>query len=362
MIQYPTLRRDLQHTLDSIRVGEAFADTDVVLTGCAGFLGFYFMHFFAEFGPRLGVRRVLGLDNFKLGRPAWLDELIAQADGRVDVRPFDVVTGDLAAAMEGVDDPYILHMASIASPMFYRQYPLETIDANIGGLRKVLDYARSAGSKGVLFFSSSEIYGDPSDDCIPTDEEYRGLVSPVGPRACYDEAKRFGETLCYTFAQQFGAPVTVVRPFNNFGPGMRLDDRRAPADFAKAVLENRDIVMYSDGAPTRTFCYIADSVAGYLQALTYGKFDYFNIGMAAPEISIRRFAELFIEAGADLCGYTGQLRLEVSPDADYLTHNPSRRRPKTDKAEAMLGYKAKIVVDEGVRRFLAFHLDMEGRL
>ena len=142
------------------------------------------------------------------------------------------------------------------------------MDANINGLRTLLDYARQrleAGleMKGFLFYSSSEIYGDPAPDAIPTPETYRGYVSCTGPRACYDESKRYGETLCVNFAQQHGIPVTAVRPFNNYGPGMKITDGRVIADFFRDALAGRDLVMLSDGSPTRTFCYVSDAITGY---------------------------------------------------------------------------------------------------
>ena len=117
----------------------------------------------------------------------------------------------------------------------------------------------------MLFYSSSEIYGDPTPENIPTPETYRGNVSCTGPRACYDESKRYGETLCVNFAQQRGVPVKIARPFNNYGPGLKITDRRVIPDFARDIMAGRDIVMLSDGAPKRTFCYVADAVGRLLQ-------------------------------------------------------------------------------------------------
>ena len=201
-----------------------------------------------------------------------------------------------------------------------------------------------------MFFSSSEIYGDPDPANIPTDEEYRGLVSCTGPRACYDESKRFGETICWVYAKQYDMPLTIARPFNNYGPGMRLDDKRLPADFAKCVLEKRDIVILSDGKPTRTFCYVADAVTGYLLCLLHGKYDYFNIGIEKPETAVRDFAKIYQTAGAEILGYEGA----TSEDPDYMTDNPNRRCPVIRKARGKLGYDPEILVEDGVRRFLRF--------
>ena len=111
----------------------------------------------------------------------------------------------------------------------------------------MLDLYKDKPLRGFLFYSSSEVYGDPIAAYIPTSENYWGNVNTCGPRACYDESKRFGETLCYNFSHQYQMPITVVRPFNNYGPGMRINDQRVAADFAKAVTDNEDIIIYSDG-------------------------------------------------------------------------------------------------------------------
>lgn len=346
--------QDLERVFNALSDAERlrFRDSTVLLTGGAGFLGFYFIGFFTRFKEELGIRKVICLDNFQVGEPKWLKDL--SREGSVELRKFNVITDDIGAVPGAGEADYIYHMASIASPIFYRKYPIETLDANIWGLRRLLDFYREKPIRGLAFFSSSEIYGDPTPENIPTPETYRGNVDCQGPRACYDEAKRFGETMCYLFHQKYGMPITVIRPFNNYGPGMRLNDARVPADFAGAVRQNRDIVMFSDGSPTRTFCYVSDAVTGYLKALLYARegFEAFNIGMDKPEISIRRLAEIYAEAGREIFGYTGQLRFAVSEDKEYLRNNPGRRCPDIGKARRLLGYNPQIGVERGVRCFL----------
>ena len=351
----PILVEDLERIHAALGAGDKFRGGKVVMTGCAGFLGYYLMSYLVRYADELGIEKVIGLDNFLLEKPAWLVELAEAHPNRFELHSFDISTGDLATLDGALDARYVIHGASIASPTFYRQYPVETVDANIWGLRHILDNYRGRDSlKGLLFFSSSEIYGDPSADAIPTDEEYRGYVSCHGPRACYDESKRFGETLCWIYARQYGMPVTVARPFNNYGPGMRIEDKRLPADFAKCVFENRDIVILSNGAPTRTFCYISDAVTGYLLCLLHGKYDYFNIGTEKPETSVRDFASLYQSAGKTLLGYEGAVIYDTSDDPDYMTDNPNRRCPLITKARNVLGYEPQILVAEGVARYLSF--------
>ena len=348
------IERDLQHTYASLSDAERqkFSGSTVLITGSAGFIGYYLSNFFRRFRADLGLKKVICLDNFMLGAPAWQADFAA--DEHFAFEKFDVIRDDVAAIDGAAEANFVIHMASIASPTFYRLHPLETIDANIWGLRRLLDFYRDKNLAGLLFFSSSEIYGDPPPECVPTAEDYNGNVSATGPRACYDESKRFGETLCRVFAQVHGMPIGVVRPFNNYGAGMKLNDKRVPADFAKNVMEGKDIVILSNGAPKRTFCHIADAAAGYLKILLHGCYDYFNIGMDKPEISIAELAEIYRAAGAELLNYRGQVRYAVSNDADYLTNNPQRRCPVLDKARRILNYNPTIFVDEGVRRFLTF--------
>lgn len=356
----PTVSQDLERIYSTVSRRAWPQNSTVVITGCGGFLGYYLAQFLVSYAQRLGIQKVIGLDTFLLGKPKWLKLLAEGFPSVLDLRQFDVSRDDISAVPGAEKANLVVHAASIASPTFYRQYPVETIDANVWGLRRLLDFYRHTGTlKGMLFFSSSEIYGDPQSQFIPTDEEFRGNVSCHGPRACYDEAKRFGETLCWVYAQQFRMPITVARPFNNYGPGMRLEDRRLPADFAKAVVEGRDIIILSDGTPTRTFCYVSDAITGYLLCLVHGKYDYFNIGIEKPEIMVKDLARIYQEAGREIFGYTGKVLFKESEDPQYLTDNPNRRCPVIAKARQTLGYDPQVSVEEGVGRYLRF-LKCEG--
>ena len=353
------LCNDIQHTLNGLTPEERakFKDSTVLITGCAGFLGYYMMQFFAAKAEELEIKQIIGLDNFMLGQPGWIKKL--EENPRVTLRKFDIIKDSIADIERAAEADFIIHMASIASPMFYRKYPIETLDANIWGLRSLLDFYATRSIRGFLFFSSSELYGDPDPEHVPTSEDYNGNVCATGPRACYDESKRFGETMCMLFAQKYGMPIGVARPFNNYGPGMRIGDKRVPADFALAVMQNRDIEILSNGTPTRTFCYIADSVCGYFKILLHGSYDFFNIGIEKPEITIAQLAEIYVKAGKDIFGYTGQVKYAVSEDKEYLTNNPQRRCPKIDKARRLLGYNPTIHVEEGVARFLQYLKESE---
>lgn len=354
------LDQDLGYVCDNLK--EEFgqiAGKKLLITGGAGFLGYYLVQAALHFNKQANATskiHVTVYDNFVRGTPAWLnalqDDPCLRLERRDMVQPLPADMGDFQ---------FIIHAAGIASPIYYRKYPLQTIDANINGLRNLLEYCmrqreRGRPVEGMLFYSSSEIYGDPSPEAIPTPEDYRGNVSCTGPRACYDESKRFGETLCVTYARQYGIPVKMARPFNNYGPGLKITDGRVLPDFARDVLNGRDIVMYSDGSPMRTFCYSADAITGYYKVLVKGHTgEAYNIGIERPEISVLQLADQVIEAARELFDYNGRLVRKMSAETDYLVDNPNRRCPSIEKARSHIGYSPTILIEEGLRRSLVWY-------
>lgn len=336
----------------------AMAGKRLLITGGAGFLGHYLVQSLLHWN-RIQPERAITLtvyDSFIRGVPEWLKRCSTESTLNVvkhDIRdPLPVNMGDYQ---------YLIHAASIASPTYYRKFPIETMDANVNGLRSLLDYClrqKENGKpvEGFLFFSTSEIYGDPSPECIPTPETYRGNVSCTGPRACYDESKRYGETLCVNFSERYQLPIRIARPFNNYGPGLKITDGRALPDFVRDVLAGRDIVLLSDGAPTRTFCYVADAVVGYYKILTGGKNgEAYNIGVETPEISIRELADRVTSLAGSLFGYMGKVVHKVSVDKNYLVDNPNRRCPVIKKARTDLGYNPSITLETGLTHSLIWY-------
>jgi len=334
----------------------------LLITGGAGFLGYYLVQVPLRWNdrhPDEAPIEVTVYDNWIRGVPDWLDDLAGRADLRVET--VDLRDPLPASASDGPGFAWIVHAAGIASPQYYRAHPIATMDANITGLRTLLDHAQqrlAAGAEfgGFLFYSSSEIYGDPDPASIPTPETYRGFVSCTGPRACYDESKRYGETLCVNFAAQYGVPVRIARPFNNYGPGMKITDGRVVADLCRDVLAGRDLVLRSDGSPTRTFCYASDAVTGYYRALLLGgDGEPYNIGTATPEVSMRELAETTVRLAKELFGTSLEVVHQASDEADYLVDNPNRRCPDTTKATEQLGYRARVGFEEGMRRTLLWY-------
>ena len=329
----------------------------LLITGGAGFLGYYLVQSVLHYNQSLDPAdrcRVTVYDNFMRGVPTWLTD----RESELRLVEHDIIEPP-PADLGHVD--FLIHAASIASPMVYREHPILTMDSNVIGLRHLLELSKAqseAGTpmEGFLFYSTSEIYGDPTPDQIPTPETYRGNVSCTGPRACYDESKRYGETLCVNFAKQYGLQVSIARPFNNYGPGLAITDQRVLPDFANDVFHGRDITMLSDGSATRTFCYIADAVCGYFRVLFRGRpGESYNIGNETPEISMAELADRVVAVGKEQLGYDGKVVLGVSDDPDYLVDNPNRRCPIIAKARDELGYEPKVDIDDGLRRTMAWY-------
>jgi nucleoside-diphosphate-sugar epimerase len=354
--------RELDLGLIVEQVGSDFdkmSGKKLLITGGGGFLGYYLVQAPLYWNEQNADRPPIDVtvyDNFMRGCPDWLTDL--ESNPNLTLVRHDVID---PLPVDMPDFSFIIHAAGIASPIYYRRYPIKCMDANINGLRNLLEYSVAAKNSGTpveafMFYSSSEIYGDPTPENIPTSEDYRGNVSCTGPRACYDESKRYGETLCVNFAQQHDIQVTVARPFNNYGPGLKITDRRVLPDFARNILAGNNIEMLSDGAPTRTFCYSADAISGYYKVLLRGQSgESYNIGTEKPEISIRELANRVTDIGRRMFGYEGQVTFQNSDDEAYLVDNPQRRCPKIDKARSHLDYDPQIDIDTGLERAIAWY-------
>ena len=321
------------------RLGPAaseFEGKTILLTGGAGFLGRHFRDVFAHLNEHL------------LSRPARLirvDNLITGGEADPELIRHDVTT---PLDWPGEID-FVVHAAGIASPFYYRARPLETLEVAVSGTRNMLELAHARGAR-FLFFSSSEIYGDPDPRHVPTPESYRGNVSPVGPRACYDEGKRVGETLCHIFHERFGVHTNQVRPFNVYGPGMAQADYRVLPNFASRVKSRLPLEIFGSGTQTRTFCYMTDAMVGFLLTMVRGvPGEAYNIGSPVPEISMLELAER-VRA---IVGSEVEIRRIEYPDS-YPADEPLRRCPDIRKARLQLGFKPAVTLDEGLRRFFAW--------
>jgi len=324
-----------------------FAGKTILLSGGGGFLGRHFIAVFRRLNKEVLARpcKVISVDNYITG-----DQLALHEDGRLDANIVDV-WADVSYPLPVREDlHFIMHAAGVASPVYYMKYPLETIESAVQGSKNLLELARrNKQLEGFLFFSSSEIYGDPDPKSVPTPETYHGYVSSVGPRACYDESKRLGETISTIYQQQFNVPVKIVRPFNVFGPGMKHNDRRVIPMFTYEALNGRALPVHGDGRQTRTFCYITDAISGFLKTLLKGKpGEAYNIGNSNNEISMADLANMFsaVVPGASV--------KYISYPDNYPAGEPQRRCPDLTKAANDLGYASQVDVKTGLARFVGW--------
>ena len=246
---------------------------------------------------------------------------------------------------ENVD--YVIHAAGIASPFYYRAYPLETLGVAISGTQNMLDLAKKKGAR-FTFFSSSEIYGDPDPEHIPIAESYRGNVSCQGPRACYDESKRIGETLCYIYHTRDGTKTNTIRPYNIFGPGMEENDYRVLPNFASRIKAGLPLNLYGSGLQTRTFSYITDAMVGFFLVVLKGvSGEAYNIGTPKPEVSMIDLVKTLQTISKREVTYN-----LIEYPASYPADEPMRRCPDTQKARLQLNFNPIVSLNDGLRRFL----------
>jgi len=319
----------------------------LLIAGGAGFLGRYFLSTLSYLNKNVLKEpcKVICVDNFLTG----LKNLNID-DSNLTLIQHDVNT---PLKIEGNID-YIIHAAGIGSPVFYNQFKIETIDVGTIGTKNMLELAREKNVESFLFFSSSEVYGDPDPRFIPTPETYNGNVSSIGYRAVYDESKRLGETFCMTYFQIYNVPVKIVRPFNVYGPGMRLDDYRVIPNFIVNALKGNTIPVYGTGKNTRTFCYVSDAITGFLKVLLSDHSgEVFNVGNQDVEITMLDLAEII----AEVFGNSINIEKRLGPNETYMSADPKRRCPDITKIRSLLGYNPKVDLKSGLDRFIEWAKD-----
>ena len=302
----------------------------ILVTGAAGFLGSFLCDRLLAEG-----HEVIGMDNNVSGQTENLEEAFYH-DGfsfyEHDVTEFIHISGELDA---------VLHLASLASPVFYRDYPIKTLKVGALGTHKTLGLAKEKDAT-YLFTSTSEVYGDP--EVNPQPESYRGNVDPYGPRSCYDESKRYGEALVRAYRDKHDLDIRVARIFNTYGPRMRLDDGRVIPNFMKQALAGQDLTVYGDGNQTRSFCYVSDMIDGLVALLESGIKEPVNIGNP-DERTINELAEVVLEVTGSGSGITYE---ELPPQ------DPQVRRPDISKARSKLGWEPQVSLRKGLERSVEF--------
>ena len=302
----------------------------VLVTGGAGFLGSHLCDRLIAEGYH-----VIAMDNLITGSLENIEHLFKLEQFEFyhhDVSKFVHVPGKL---------DYILHFASPASPIDYLKIPIQTLKVGSLGTHNLLGLAMAKGAR-MLIASTSEVYGDPL--VHPQNEDYWGNVNPVGPRGCYDEAKRFQEAMTMAYHMHHGLETRIVRIFNTYGPRMRLDDGRVLPAFLSQALRGEPLSIFGDGSQTRSFCYVDDLVEGIYRLLLSDYHMPVNIGNPS-EITIKEFAE-------EICKLTGvELKVEYQP---LPTDDPQKRQPDITKAKEVLGWEPKVDRAEGLKRTLEY--------
>jgi UDP-glucuronate decarboxylase len=308
----------------------------VLVTGGAGFLGSHLCDRLIGEG-----HEVIALDSFFTGRRANVEHLLSHPR-------FELVRGDVCDPMHFEVDR-IYHLACPASPVHYQRNPARTIETGVLGTLHALELARNTGAR-VFIASTSEIYGDPA--VHPQREDYNGNVNPIGPRACYDEAKRCGESLAAAWANQYGVEVRIARIFNTYGPRMAENDGRVVSNFVCQALRGEALTVFGDGSQTRSFCYVDDLIDGFVRLMDHEKNeDTWSIGDPTPdlpvnlgnpgEFTMRELAEMVRE----MTGSRSEIVYRALPKDD-----PTRRRPDITRARELLGWEPKVPLREGLAR------------
>ncbi len=301
-----------------------------LVSGAAGFVPSHLCDLLVAQG-----HDVVGVDNFLTGSARNL----AQLEGHARFRFVEADVCGTLPDFRAVD--CVIHAASPASPKDYLEYPIETLDVGSVGTKNLLELARKHEAR-FLVTSTSESYGDPLEH--PQVETYWGNVNPVGPRSCYDEAKRFAEAMTMAYHRKHGVRTNIARIFNTYGPRMKLDDGRVVPQFIDQALAGKPITVYGDGSQTRSFCYVADLVRG-LYLLSQSE-ERLPVNLGNP---VERTMLEFAETIRDLTGSKSEIVLEPLPQDD-----PKRRRPDISKAKRVLGWEPEVTLEEGMKPTIAY--------
>lgn len=301
----------------------------ILVAGGAGFIGSWLCKSLLNKGYR-----VLCIDNNITGNNSNIE-------GIKNDKNFLPVIHDISKPVgikEKID--FIFHLASPASPVHYQKYPVETLMANSIGTLNLLSLAKHNDAK-ILYASSSEVYGDPKEH--PQKETYWGNVNPNGPRACYDEGKRFSEALISSFPS---VTWTIVRIFNTYGPFMNKNDGRVVPNFINQAISGKPLTVYGQGKQTRSFCYVSDLIDGIQKAMFNDKPNKEVINLGNPEeITVIELANTILR----LTGSKSRIVFEPIPKDD-----PFKRKPDISKAKKILGWAPKVKIEDGLRSTIEY--------
>lgn len=306
----------------------------ILVTGGAGFIGSHLCErlLSAEGGQE---NRVICIDNFITGSKKNIKELLRNPN-------FKLIEHDISTPLYIEEDlDWVLHLASLASPKHYLNYPIKTLKSGLLGSHNCLGLAKAKKAKFFLA-STSEIYGDPL--IHPQPEEYWGNVNSIGVRSCYDESKRGAEAITYAYMRQHNLDIRVARIFNTYGPNMQIDDGRVVSNFIIQALKGENLTVYGEGNQTRSFCYIDDLIKGILKMMGTDYKLPLNLG-SPSEFKIIELANLVLKST------NSKSKIEFLPLPE---DDPKQRKPDISKVKKILNWQPKISLEEGLRKTIEF--------
>lgn len=346
MIKSRIVKNDIKNiTLSLKNDAKVLTGKTILITGGSGFLGKYFLYTIWYLNKNFFSKtcRVISLDNYITG---------TESNPLLGDKNFTFIKHDVRSPFDTEDRiDYVVHAAGIASPVYYMKYPLETLEVATFGTKNMLEFAKKKQVDSFLFFSSSEIYGDPDPNFVPTPETYPGNVSCIGPRSCYDESKRLGETLCMIYHNIHKIPIKIVRPFNVYGPGMMVNDSRVIPRFLTSAFKKEPLPVHAGGNQTRTFCYISDAITAFFKVLLSKKNgEVYNVGNDDNEVNMMMLAQTISEL------FKGRVEIKsIEYPTAYPQGDPRRRAPDITKIRNVLGYDPKVDLKIGLKRTLRWY-------
>lgn len=309
---------------------------NILITGGAGFIGSNLTAFHLEKNDIVFV-----IDNLITGSKKNIEPFLKNKNFhfyQLDIITFNLPRRQAGFSLQASHFDLVYHLASPASPIQYKKYPIETLLTNSQGTYNLLQFLKKSRSKNFVLASTSEVYGDPL--VHPQKEDYWGNVNPNGIRSCYDESKRFAEALTMNYFRKYHLNIRIARIFNTYGPNMERNDGRVVSNFIIEALTNKPIIIYGDGKQTRSFCYVSDMIEGLYLLATKPDLEGTIINLGNPnEKSILELAKIIKK----LTKSNSKIIFQSIEEDD-----PKKRKPDISKAKKLLGWNAKVSIEEGL--------------